>query len=333
VSDVNDPGKIDPGDQEPDVPAPVPSDRPEEEAPAAATVSEADRPEPESISPRQPESPAGRWVYRHTVPVRLAHWINVLCLPILVMSGFQIFNAHPALYWGIRSDRDRPILAMGSIRDDAGRIRGVTTVFGRAFDTTGFLGASRDSEGGVHRRGFPGWATIPSFRWLAMGRRWHFFFAWIFVVNGLLFGLYALLSRHLDRDLFPFLNDLRGIGRAVRDHLLFRHAGRNEASRYNVLQKIAYTGVVFVLGPLIVLTGLTMSPGLDAAFPGLLTLFGGRQSARTIHFIVCFAFVGFVAVHLFMVAVSGLWNNLRSMVVGRYRISEIGVAHHDHEPN
>jgi thiosulfate reductase cytochrome b subunit len=333
VSDVIEPGKIDPEDHEPDGPAPVPSDRPGEEAPAAATDPEADRPGPESISPQEPESPAGRWIYRHTVPVRLAHWINVLCLPILVMSGLQIFNAHPALYWGIRSDRDRPILAMRSVHDDDGRIRGVTTVFGRAFDTTGFLGVSRDSEGGVHRRGFPGWATIPGFQWLAMGRRWHFFFAWIFVVNGLLFGLYALLSRHLDRDLFPFGNDLRGLGRAVRDHLLFRHARGDEASRYNVLQKIAYTVVVFGLGPLIVLTGMTMSPGLDAAFPGLLTLFGGRQSARTIHFVACFVFVGFAAIHLFMVAVTGFWNNLRSMVLGRYRITEIEVAHHDQEPN
>jgi thiosulfate reductase cytochrome b subunit len=279
------------------------------------------------------QSPAARWIYRHAVSVRLAHWINVLCLPILVMSGLQIFNAHPALYWGERSDRDRPILALDTAFTDGGEIRGVTRVFGYSFDTTGFLGASRDSAGQIHRRGFPAWSTIPSHQWLAMGRRWHLFFAWGFVINGLLFGLYSLISRHLDRDLFPSPRDLRSIGRAVWDHLLFRHHKGDEAAHYNVLQKIAYTGVIFGLGPLILLTGMTMSPGLDAAFPGLLTLFGGRQSARTIHFIVCFTFVGFVGVHLFMVAVSGFWNNLRSMVVGRYRITEVGVTRHDQEPD
>jgi thiosulfate reductase cytochrome b subunit len=249
------------------------------------------------------------------------------------MSGLQIFNAHPALYWGERSDRDRPILALDTTFSDAGEIRGITTVLGYSFDTTGWLGASNDSAGQIHRRGFPAWATIPSFQWLAMGRRWHFFFAWVFVFNGVLFGLYTLLSRHFDEDLFPFPKDLRGIGRAVLDHLLFRHPAGEEAARYNVLQKIAYTVVVFVLGPLIVLTGMTMSPRMDAAFPGLLTLFGGRQSARTIHFIVCFAFVGYTLVHLFMVAVTGLWNNLRSMVIGRYRVVEWEDIDHDPKPN
>ena len=284
-------------------------------------------PEPSSPSPHG--APAVRWIYRHTLPVRLAHWINVFCLPVLVMSGLQIFNAHPALYWGERSDRDRPILALDSDFSEAEGLRGVTRVFGYSFDTTGWLGASSDSSGKLHRRGFPSWATIPSFQWLAMGRRWHFFFAWIFVINGVLFGLYTLLSRHFDRDLLPVPKDLRGIGRSVVDHLRFRHPAGEEAARYNVLQKIAYTGVVFVLGPLIVLTGLTMSPRMDAAYPGLLALFGGRQAARTVHFIVCFAFVGYTSAHLFMVAVTGLWNNLRSMVIGRYRVAELGDVDHD----
>ena len=320
-------------DQERKDPAhPLPAQTGTDEPIASPAVS-ADWPVTGSFPPVEPQAPTIRWVYRHALPVRLAHWINVLCLPILVMSGFQIFNAHPALYLGERSDRDRTILAMDTVFSESDGIRGITTVFGYSFDTTGFLGASRDSDGRIHRRGFPAWATIPSHQWLAMGRRWHFFFAWIFVINGLLFGLYAFLSRHFDRDLVPFPKDLRGIGRAVRDHLRFRHPKGDEAARYNVLQKIAYTGVVFVLGPLIVLTGMTMSPRMDAAFPWLLDLFGGRQSARTIHFIVCFAFVGFIGVHLFMVAVSGLWNNFRSMVVGRYRIAEVGIARHDQKTN
>jgi thiosulfate reductase cytochrome b subunit len=273
-----------------------------------------------------PPSPLVRWVYRHTFIVRLSHWINVLCLPILIMSGFQIFNAHPALYLGDRSDRDRPIFSMKAVMTEDGEMKGITTFFGHAFETTGFLGVSKDSFGGIRRRGFPSWATLPSGKWLAMGRRWHLFFAWVFVLNGLLFGLYSLLSRHLLRDLFPRWRDLRGVGRAVLDHLLFRHPTGEEPAHYNVLQKIAYTGVVFGLGPLIVLTGLTMSPQMDAAFPWLLTLFGGRQSARTIHFVACFAFIGYTLIHLFMVAMTGFWNNLRSMLSGRYRMTEFGGA-------
>jgi thiosulfate reductase cytochrome b subunit len=279
---------------------------------------------PPAVSPVQ-------WYYRHRLPVRAAHWINVLCLPILVMSGFQIFNAHPALYLGSRSDRNRPILSMTADFTPSGEIHGITTILGRSFDTTGWLGFSKLPDGRMRRRGFPSWATIPSQQWLAMGRRWHLFFAWVFVANGLLFVLYALISRHFDRDLFPKWKDLKGIGRSLLDHLLFRRPGGESPFRYNVLQKIGYTGTVFVLGPLIVLTGLTMSPGMDAAFPWLLTIFGGRQSARTVHFIVCFSFIGFVAIHLFMVAVTGLWNNLRSMVVGRYRVAGYGGEGHDRE--
>jgi thiosulfate reductase cytochrome b subunit len=238
------------------------------------------------------------------------------------MSGFQIFNAHPALYLGERSDRDRPIFSIKAVLTDAGEVKGITTLFGHPFETTGFLGASKNALGQLRRRGFPAWTTLPSGQWLAMGRRWHLFFAWIFVLNGLLFGLYSLLSRHLGRDLLPRPRDLREIGRSVMNHLRFRHPTGEEAARYNVLQKIAYTSVVFVLGPLIVLTGLTMSPRMDAAFPWLLTLFGGRQSARTIHFVACFALIGYTLVHLLMIAVTGLWNNLRSMLIGWYRITE-----------
>ncbi|HJU06324.1 MAG TPA: cytochrome b/b6 domain-containing protein [Nitrospiraceae bacterium] len=254
-------------------------------------------------------------VYRHAVMVRLAHWLNALCIPILIMSGFQIFNAHQALYWGERSDRDRPLFSIQAVRKENGDVKGVTTILGHAFDTTGVLGVS---DGSV--RGFPSWATIPSGKWLAMGRQWHLFFAWVFVLNGLLFGFYAVAGRHFWRNLFPKWKDLRGIGRDLVNHLRFRHPTGDEARHYNVMQKLAYTGVMFGLGPLIVLTGLTMSPAIDAAFPWLTNLFGGRQSARTIHFVVCFAFIGFVVVHLLMVATTGLYNNIRSMITGWFRI-------------
>jgi thiosulfate reductase cytochrome b subunit len=261
-------------------------------------------------------------LYRHTLPVRLSHWLNAVCLFILIMSGLQIFNAHPALYWGDRSDRDRPLLAIGPARTVDGQLHGVTTVLGHSFDTTGVLGYS---DGSI--RAFPAWATIPSARWLAMGRQWHLFFAWVFVINGLLFTAYALISRHLTRDLTPTRTDFRAIRKAIIDHLRLRHAKGDEAKRYNVLQKLAYLGVMFGLAPLIVLTGLAMSPTIDAAFPWLLTVFGGRQAARTIHFIACFSFVAFIVIHVGQVILTGFFNNIRSMVTGWFTITHEGVNH------
>jgi thiosulfate reductase cytochrome b subunit len=250
-------------------------------------------------------------LYRHRLPVRLGHWLNAVCLFILIMSGLQIFNAHPALYRGDRSDRNRAFFSIRGERADSGELRGVTKLAGHEFDTTGVLGIS-----GGERRAFPSWATLPGSRWLAMGRQWHLLFAWIFVINGLIFWTYSIVSRHLTKDLLPTGRDWRGIGRDLLNHLCVRHPSGEEAKRYNALQKLAYTGVAFVLAPLIVLTGLTMSPAINAGFPALLDLFGGRQSARSIHFLACVAFVGFIVAHLTMVATTGLRNNLRSMVTG-----------------
>jgi len=275
---------------------------------------------PETSAPDNPQAQRIEQVYRHTLPVRLGHWLNVVCLFILIMSGLQIFNAHPALYWGDRSDRDKPLLSIRPMKTESGEMRGITTILGHKFDTTGVLGYSNGSG-----RAFPAWATIPSARWLAMGRQWHLFFAWVFVINGLLFMAYALISRHVTRDLAPTGKDLRSIGKAINDHVRLRHPSGEEAKRYNVLQKLAYMGVLFGLAPLIILTGLTMSPTIDTAFPWLLSIFGGRQAARTIHFIACFAFVGFIVIHVSQVVLTGVFNNVRSMVTGWF------VIKHEHE--
>lgn len=255
--------------------------------------------------------PSLEGVYRHRLPVRISHWFNVPFLIILIMSGLQIFNAHPALYWGDRSDRDQALLSIRPMQTESGEVRGITTILGHQFDTTGVLGYSDGM-----RRAFPAWATIPSAKWLAMGRQWHLFFAWLFVINGLIFTAYAFASRHATRDLAPTGNDLRGIGQSLKDHLALRHPSGDEAKRYNVLQKLAYASVLFIVAPLIVLTGLAMSPMIDTAFPWLLTIFGGRQAARTIHFIACFSFVGFVIIHVLQVILTGFFNNIRSMVTG-----------------
>jgi thiosulfate reductase cytochrome b subunit len=267
----------------------------------------------------QDEARGRERVYRHSLTIRVTHWVNVACMTILLMSGLQIFNAHPALYWGDRSHFGDPLLAMSAERDASGRPVGVTTLFGEPFDTTGVLGLSGDDQR-PSPRGFPAWATLPSTQWLAMGRRWHFFFAWLFVANGAVYLLYSVFAGHLRRDLLPSGWDARHIGRSIWDHIRLRFPKGEEAKRYNVLQKIAYLAVIFVLVPLIILAGLSMSPRIDAAFPWLPALFGGRQSARTIHFVCAFALLAFVAIHVVMVLLSGVWNNMRAMVTGWYNV-------------
>ncbi len=259
--------------------------------------------------------------YRHPLPVRMMHWSNVVLLAILLMSGLNIFNAHPALYWGKSSYSGvPPFLELRGIETDEGEDHGVTRIFSHEFGTTGFLGASRNAEGELGERGFPSWLTIPDWQWLAMARRWHLSFAWLLVVNGIAFVIYSFASRHLHRDLLPTRQDWRSIGRTIIDHMRFRHPTGEAAKRYNVLQKCAYLGVIFFLLPLMVLMGLGMSPALDALSPGWVDLFFGRQSIRTIHFVVAWALVLFMVIHVFMVIVSGFWNNLRSMITGTYRI-------------
>jgi thiosulfate reductase cytochrome b subunit len=258
-------------------------------------------------------------IYRHRLPVRLMHWINVLCLVILLGSGLQIFNAHPALYWG-RDSRDSTRVLQIATRDVAGQARGVTRIGGAEFDTSGVLGTSRGPDGGVVARAFPSWATIPGPQWLAMARLWHFFFAWLFVANGVAYVAWTVFSGHLRRDLVPTRPEWRGIGRSLRDHLLLRHPHGEEARRYNVLQNIAYLSIVFGVLPLIVVGGWAMSPMMDAFAPGWVDLLGGRQAARTLHFIAALLLVAFVLVHVFEVIVTGLVNNLRSMVTGYWRI-------------
>jgi thiosulfate reductase cytochrome b subunit len=271
---------------------------------------------------RRRSGPPGRvLVARHSVLVRLTHWINVFCFSLLLMTGAQIFNAHPRLYWGeYGADNDHAWLSVDSLRAN-GQWRGAVRLGSLTFETTGLLGASREN-GALSPRGFPAWLTIPSYQDLASGRRWHFFFAWLFAINGAVYLLGGLVQRHFRRDLLPTRAELAPahLAQEVVDHAKLRFPKGEAARRYNVLQKLAYLGVACVLLPLMVLTGLTMSPGMDSAFHVLLDVFGGRPSARSLHFICASLLVAFVVVHLVMVLVSGLWNNLRSMITGRYAI-------------
>ena len=271
-------------------------------------------------APRKAGKPGTERIYRHRLVTRITHWINVLCISLLLMSGAQIFNAHPRLYWGqYGADMDHAFFEMAAYDDGHGHLIGVTKLGPVSLTTTGLLGASKDG-GQVTNRGFPTWATLPADQDLATGRRYHFFLAWLFVTNGLVYLLYGAISGHFRRDLAPRPGELkvRHLAQDIWDHIRLKHPTGEEAKRYNTLQKLAYLGVVFAALPLMVLTGLTMSPGMDAIAPVLLSVFGGRQSARSIHFITANLIVLFVLVHVVEVFIAGVWNEVRSMITGWY---------------
>lgn len=128
--------------------------------------------------------------YRHTLLVRIMHWTNVVSLTILLMSGLMIFNAHPSLEWGKSSYTGKPSFLLITSRDGGkGQLMGITRVFGHEFNTTGLLGVSATADGKVNDVAFPHWMTIPSYYSLAAARLWHFFFAWLFVINGIAYLL------------------------------------------------------------------------------------------------------------------------------------------------
>ncbi len=254
-------------------------------------------------------------VHRHGLVTRTTHWINLAALIVLLLSGLQIFNAHPALYWGEVSTFARPWVSMFAA-ERGGEAVGITKIGSTYVETTGVLGFS-----GNEVRGFPAWATLPSYRSLADGRRWHFAFAWLFALNGLVYLSAGLIGGHVRRDLLPARDQLtpRHLAREIADHARLRFPA---SRRYNVLQKLTYLAVIFVLLPMMVLTGLSMSPGMNAGFPWLPELFGGRQSARTLHFISASLIVLFVLVHVAMVLASGPLNSLRAMITGKYAVAE-----------
>lgn len=257
-------------------------------------------------------------MFRHPAVIRITHWVNALCLLVLLMSGLQIFNAHPALYWGKVSTFDHPLLSMTSTDDDPPK--GVTTLLGHSLDTTGWLGSSPGADGEPADRGFPSWLTLPSDQDLTGGSSWHLFFAWAFVLNGALYLLYGLLSGQLRFRVVPQRDQVRHFAASVWEHVTLRFPQGDEAKRYNVIQKLTYLVLVLGLLPAMVLAGLAMSPGMDAAWPWLTELFGGRQSARSVHFIAAGLIVLFVVVHVLLVLVSGLVNNMRGMITGWFSL-------------
>lgn len=231
----------------------------------------------------------GDLVRRHAWPTRLWHWINAIALLVMLMSGLMILNAHPRLYWGhYGSDHDAAWLVLAEMDELA----------------------------------FPGWSTIPSNYSLADARIWHFAFAWVLVLAFTGYLIWGLLRGHIVRRLHITRAEWspRHILHDVAEHARLRFPTGLAALDYNVLQKLAYGGVLFVAIPVIILSGLAMAPALDAAWPWLVDLFGGRQSARSVHFIAAAALVLFFVVHMVMVLLAGPVNEVRSMLTGWYRL-------------
>jgi len=261
---------------------------------------------PEPVNPQ-----GGDIVRRHRLPTRLWHWTNALSVIVMLMSGLMIFNAHPRLYWGkYGANPDHSWLAITPGHLHVGSI---------VIATPGLLGVT---PAGGREVAFPPLVTIPSHYDLAGAREWHLAFAWLLVVPGVLFWLWGFARRHFSRDLAPHRAELspRHLWDDIKAHARLRFPKGPAAARYNILQKLAYCSVIFVLLPGIILTGLTMSPGMDAAWPWLPAVFGGRQSARSIHFLCAMGLAAFIVVHLIMVVLAGPINEIRSMVTGRYRL-------------
>jgi Ni/Fe-hydrogenase b-type cytochrome subunit len=232
------------------------------------------------------ETPPGTLIKRHRLATRLWHWVNAVAMVVLIGSGLTILNAHPHLYWG---------------------------AYGANFDTP-WLNTPR----------MPGWITIPASYNLAIARRWHLLFALVLGFGLLAYMIASLLNRHFRRDLTVRMRELRpaALWHDVREHLALRFHDPADPRAYNIFQKLSYVAVIFFLIPLMILTGLAMSPNMDAAWPWLLQVLGGRQSARSIHFLCAFGLIGFTVVHLALVILAGPINEVRSMVSGWWRVPE-----------
>ncbi len=223
-------------------------------------------------------------VYRHRLVTRLWHWVNALAVFIMIGSGLMIFNAHPRLYWG---------------------------QYGANWDHA-WLELPR----------FPGWATLPSYYSLSGARHWHLFFALVLGFGLLIYMVLSLLNRHFVRDLRirPAGLGPRHLWADFKAHLALRFHDPADPRAYNIFQKLSYAGVVFVLLPVLILSCLALSPNMDAAWPWLIDVFGGRQSARSVHFIAMALTTLFILVHLTLVLLAGPIDEVRSMITGWWRV-------------
>lgn len=264
-------------------------------------------------------------VYRHTIPVRIWHWLTVAAVAGLLFTGFNVINVHPRLYWGeVGNAATQPAIAL--ISTEPGGPHATTkpnptalVIGSHTWDVTGWLGAAWDlGQDGMY---FVIAITPDSWHFGAM-RAWHFAWAWLLVIAWLAFVVYLIVSGRMWRVLLPTPEQrtASALVRDILDHLRLRRWSGASAQNYNLLQKLAYLFVLFVLIPVAILSGLTMSNAVTARFPELYTLFGGRQSARTIHALCAAAVVVFALVHVVQLFVAGFVNEIRSMFTGYFEI-------------
>ena len=230
--------------------------------------------------------PQPRTIYRHALATRIWHWINAVTIFVMIGSGLMIFNAHPRLYWG---------------------------QYGANFDHA-WLTLPR----------WPGWMTIPSYYSLAEARVWHLFFALVLGFALLGFMIASLINRHFQQNFRLRRDELkpRHLWDDLKAHFSLRFHDPENPKAFNIFQKLSYIGILFVALPLLIFTGLALSPGMDAAWPLLIDVFGGRQSARSIHFIMMALVTGFVVVHLTLVILADAVNEVRSMITGWWTVPE-----------
>lgn len=261
----------------------------------------------------------GRTVYRHSVVARASHWVWFLAILVLVTSGLQIFNAAPYLDASDKSNPQRRVLSIdGGRMPSAGQPVGVVTLFGHSFTTTGILGYTDDGMDGKSERAFPGWITLPNYQDLASGRRWHLFFGWLLVLAVAAYFIVGAARGDL-RELIVRPSDFPKMLPMQLYYLRLRKDPPPHG-KYNPLQKATYTLVLFVFVPLIILTGMALSPGIDAIANPLTALFGGRQFARLWHFTLMTILILYFLVHMTFVVTQRPLQNLRSMITGWYRL-------------
>jgi thiosulfate reductase cytochrome b subunit len=222
---------------------------------------------------------------RHARFVRITHWLITLSFFALLLSGIEVLLSHPRFYWGeVGNLNTTPLFSI-----PVPSSRNVPTGYG-------FVLPDQN-----------GWS-----------RYLHFQAAWLALFTGLVYLIVGLRARHFQRHLVPAAPDRswRALRTSLVEHLRFRTTAFGDASSYNALQRISYLMVVFVLFPLVIWTGLAMAPAFTAVFPWSVTMLGGRQSARTLHFLLTIALVGFTLVHVTMIAIAGFRSRVRAMITG-----------------
>jgi len=229
---------------------------------------------------------------RHSAIVRLTHWTTTLCFFALLVSGIELIISHPRFYWGEEGNNLTPSLFDIPIPASRGAVK------------TGYNYVLPDQNG---------WS-----------RYLHFQTAWLLLFTGLLYGIHGLLSRHFVKNLLPSAGDrsMRALLESIRAHLGSNQLSRQQTESYNLLQRLAYLAVIFILFPGMVWTGLAMSPAFTAGFPWIVDVLGGFQSARTIHFFLTLTLVAFVAVHIAMIFLSGFRIHMRAMITGQPETNE-----------